>query len=83
MKNKKLSIEDLKVKSFVTSVDETNAETIKGGLLSIGVHCTHYHNGCQGEDTKKKCPTEAVFCGHGGHGDPQPVPEDEWDEIIN
>lgn len=73
MKNQKLKIKDLQVKSFVTTIEEKTADTVKGGLLSIGVHCTHAHNGCDGKDTESKCPTKALFCETNGHGPHVPV----------
>jgi len=57
---KKLNLKDLKVKSFVTSFEKEEAQTINGGekgFLSIGKHCTHAHNGCHGTDHSK-----GLFC---------------------
>ena len=40
MKKKKLSLNELKVKSFVTSSEGMNAETVKGGTrLSVVIIC--------------------------------------------
>jgi len=35
MKNKKLSLNSLEVKSFVTNLKTSNVDTVKGGLTSI------------------------------------------------
>ena len=32
MKNKKFDLETIKVKSFTTSLDENNSQTVKGGI---------------------------------------------------
>lgn len=37
MKKNKLNLKELRVKSFVTSGDEMNAETVKGGALTSGI----------------------------------------------
>lgn len=55
MKNKKLNLEDLKVKSFVTNVGDEKTETIKGGsfldcqtdMLICGPGGTQF--GCSGQ----------------------------------
>ncbi|MEO1049748.1 MAG: pinensin family lanthipeptide [Bacteroidota bacterium] len=57
MKNNKLKIEDLKVKSFVTSMKDDQVETVKGGLLSIGNNCTLDDGGC--DDYNR---TKGLFC---------------------
>ena len=54
---KKLKIKELQVKSFVVDVDAAKSETLKGGILSIGRHCTHCDNGCYSSDQSK-----ALFC---------------------
>ena len=53
MKNQKLQIADLKVKSFTTTQEEKNAATVKGGAAAIGSYwncsyynCTYYWGGC-------------------------------------
>ncbi|MEO1051010.1 MAG: pinensin family lanthipeptide [Bacteroidota bacterium] len=57
MKKAKLKLDDLKVTSFVTSEDELNMNTIKGGLqvsqISDGdVHCpTAVHRTCVGQNS--------------------------------
>lgn len=33
MKNTKLKVSELKVSSFITSLDESNSQTVKGGGL--------------------------------------------------
>ena len=35
MKKKKLNLEKLKVKSFVTTDGQMNADTVKGGIINI------------------------------------------------
>jgi len=57
MKSKKLDLRELQVKSFVTNYDAEASKTVKGGLLSIGEHCTHAHNGCYGTKHSK-----GLFC---------------------
>ncbi len=61
MKNKNLKISDLKVKSFITTMENEEVNTVKGGLFSIGHRCSHanqcprlqdtehrtHHGGCQ------------------------------------
>ena len=46
MKKQKLTLKDLKVKSFVTKQDEMNKQTLKGGAG------THYDTWCD----PKTCP---------------------------
>ena len=41
MKKNKLSLENLEVKSFVTSLNGSNSETIKGGLSLEGSDCNN------------------------------------------
>ncbi|MGB3464974.1 MAG: pinensin family lanthipeptide [Cyclobacteriaceae bacterium] len=38
--SKKIKLDQLKVKSFVTKTEPVNAETIKGGYISFGDPCT-------------------------------------------
>ena len=39
--NKKMKIEDLKIQSFVTSLGDTNANTVKGGMaITYPDNCT-------------------------------------------
>ncbi len=39
MKKKKLKLEELKVQSFVTQLNETNKKTMKGGFITGGPYC--------------------------------------------
>ena len=54
MKKEKITLGNLKVKSFVTSYDKSESDTVKGGILSIGRGCSWT---CQG--TRH---TDALFC---------------------
>jgi len=54
MKNKKLDIKTLEVKSFVTSYDSEESNTVKGGILSIGRGCSWTCRGTR--------HTDALFC---------------------
>lgn len=51
MKKKELKIADLKIKSFVTSIDEDTSNTVKGGDSVFG--------GC---DTINGFPRQPVIC---------------------
>jgi hypothetical protein len=49
MKNKKLNLNELKVKSFVTDMEKEKSETVKGGtFLDTGCNPTvsQWHNEC-------------------------------------
>ncbi len=52
MKSKKLHLNELKIKSFVTDLDKQGAETVKGGLFSFII--------CNGDDPQ---PTEVCTIG--------------------
>ncbi|GAA0188672.1 hypothetical protein GCM10009122_47720 [Fulvivirga kasyanovii] len=39
MKNKKMNLTDLKVKSFITELDSTSENTVKGGYESAPAEC--------------------------------------------
>ena len=59
MKKGKLNLKNLEVKSFVTSFEKSNMETVKGGgFMSIGAECTG-PNKCCPEDK-----SDGLFCGH-------------------
>jgi hypothetical protein len=67
MKNKKLNLEDLKVKSFVTEIQDEMSETAKGGF-SDGTPCNTqepefcnwtYNAWCYSGGT---CDTGGAFC---------------------
>ena len=54
MKKKKLNLEEIKVKSFVTEFRDEDGETVKGGTatplyISIGLSCWGV-NGCGGKE---------------------------------
>lgn len=53
MKDKKLSLKDLMVKSFVTKQNGQNAKTIKGGLHTYWDHCEGSEILC--EETEITC----------------------------
>ena len=58
---KKLKLENLKVKSFVTEDSEFNADTLKGGTIVIPID-TNFGPGCVVFNTQV-CPTRNVnFC---------------------
>ncbi len=66
MKNNKLKIGELKVESFVTSIEENYIKTLKGGFSSIGLYFSHapYHDGCKGFiGNTKDNHTKGIFCG--------------------
>ncbi len=64
MKNKKqLSIKDLKVESFVTSADELNSHTLRGGQESL-VNCGSL--GTCGAATCLESDVHTVCCGGSG-----------------
>ena len=44
MKKKKLSLDALKVKSFVTSFDKKDEDAIRGGACSSCPDSTHWYN---------------------------------------
>ena len=48
---KKLKLNDLKVKSFVTSGDELNVKTVKGGAFTI-----YPQQGCDSDNHSDCCP---------------------------
>ena len=54
MKNKKLNLDELKVKSFVTSFKKTDSNTVKGGVtLNL---CEETAAGTQCIETARTCP---------------------------
>ena len=64
MKNKKLNLEDLKIQSFVTSLNQEDANTVKGGVPTAAEACNNTalcsdHQLCSVVDA---CPTR--LCGH-------------------
>lgn len=42
MKNKKLNLNELKVKSFVTDLENGKENTVKGGAITVEVGCTMF-----------------------------------------
>ena len=56
MKTKKLNLSDLKVKSFVTALDENNTKTVQGGITRFPC----YTFGC----TINICGTDTVVLLH-------------------
>jgi hypothetical protein len=62
---KKLKLDNLKVKSFVTALEEEKAHTVKGGAPeeSVAEPCLATHNGCL-ESVGNVCipRTEQVSC---------------------
>ena len=59
MKSKKLSLKNLQVNSFVTGLDQNDAETVKGGVFSD--YCTQLLN-CQETVIPRKCPSMLCPC---------------------
>lgn len=57
----KLSLDQLKVKSFVTGMESQNAETAKGGAFSAGTPClqTIYDEFCNWTKPPYCCPNTA------------------------
>ena len=58
MKNKKIKLSELKVKSFITELDKSSENTVVGrGLLSLGKWCTNNPD-CFAEEKE----TKGLFC---------------------
>ena len=63
--NKKIKIEDLKVQSFVTSINKNAANTVNGGQeVTKYKGCISYYGGCIPTDT---CGTLGHACTLGGN----------------
>lgn len=48
--NQKFKLEDLKVQSFITELDKSNEQKVKGGCVD-----SHWVSGCQGTDPPSRC----------------------------